>query len=375
LSYVFRDSNLDFKMFLGFGEIMARIAPPGSLRWRQALPGAVQVTWGGGEANVCASLAMLGQQARYLTALPQTPIAEALITTLRGLGVDTSQILWRKQGRLGLYFVEGGANQRGSTVVYDRAQSAISLAEPAEFDFAAVLKDVHWLHLTGITPAISAAACRSNLALARQAHQTGVTVSCDLNFRKKLWNWEPTKKPAALAREQMTELLPFVDLVIANEEDAADVLGIHAAQTDVAAGKIDASAYTSVAEQIVGKFPNLKHVAITLRESISANHNNWGAMLYLTAEKKAHFAPLDAQNQYQPYEIRDIIDRVGAGDSFAAGLLYALNSSDFAAPSQAISFAVAASCLKHSIPGDFNYVTLDEITALMAGNASGRVQR
>src|SRR5262249_30627036 len=176
-------------------------------------------------------------------------------------------------------------------------------------------------------------------------------------FRKKLWNWDATKKPAALAREKMTELLPFVDLVIANEEDAADVLGIHAAQTDVAAGKIDAAAYTSVAEQIVRQFPNVKHVAITLRESISANHNNWGAMLYVAAEKKAHFAPLGTNNEYQPYEIRDIIDRVGAGDSFAAGLLYALNSADFATPAQAISFAVAASCLKHSIQGDFNYVT------------------
>jgi 2-dehydro-3-deoxygluconokinase len=362
-------------MFLGFGEIMARIAPPGSLRWQQALPGAVQVTWGGGEANVCASLSLLGQEARYLTALPKTPIAEALVTTLRGLGVDTSHTLWRKEGRLGLYFVEGGANQRGSTVVYDRAHSAISLAEPAEFDFTAALKDVHWLHVTGITPAISAAACRSNLALAKQAKQAGVTVSCDLNFRKKLWNWEKAKKPAALAREKMTELLPFVDLVIANEEDAADVLGIHAAHSDVTAGKINASAYTSVAEQIVSQFSNVKHVAITLRESLSANHNNWGGLLYVAADKTSHFAPLAENENYQPYEIHNIVDRVGAGDSFAAGLLYALNSTDFAAPAKAISFAVAASCLKHSIQGDFNYVTKDEITALLSGNASGRVQR
>jgi 2-dehydro-3-deoxygluconokinase len=362
-------------MFLGFGEIMARIAPPGSLRWRQALPGAVQVTWGGGEANACASLALLGQKARYLTALPKTPIAEALVATLRGLGVDTDQTLWRKEGRLGLYFVEGGANQRGSTVVYDRAHSAISLAEPAEFDFAAALKDVHWLHVTGITPAISAAACRANLALVKQAKQAGVTVSCDLNFRKKLWKWDAGKKPAALAREKMTELLPFVDLVIANEEDASDVLGIQAAHSDVAAGKINAAAYTSVAEQIVRQFPNVKQVAITLRESISANHNNWGGMLYVTADRQSHFAPLGENGAYQPYEICDIVDRVGAGDSFAAGLLYAVNSSQFGAPDKAIGFAVAASCLKHSIQGDFNYVTLDEIVALISGNVSGRVQR
>jgi 2-dehydro-3-deoxygluconokinase len=362
-------------MFLGFGEIMARIAPPGSLRWQQALPGAVQVTWGGGEANVCASLALLGQQSRYLTALPKTPIVEALVTTLRGLGVDTSHTLWRKDGRLGLYFVEGGANQRGSTVVYDRTGSAISLAEPAEFDFAAALKDIHWLHVTGITPAISAAACRSNLALAKQAKQAGITVSCDLNFRKKLWNWDPAKKPAALAREKMTELLPFVDLVIANEEDAADVLAIHAAHSDVAAGKINPAAYTSVAEQIVSQFSNVQHVAITLRESLSANHNNWGAMLYIAAEKRSHFAPVNESNNYKPYEIHNIVDRVGAGDSFAAGLLYALNCPDFSAPAKAISFAVAASCLKHSIQGDFNYITREEILTLLSGNASGRVQR
>ncbi len=368
-------TNDNNAMFLGFGEIMARIAPPGGLRWRQALPGAVQITWGGGEANVCASLALFGQQARYLTALPKTPIADSIVATLRGLGVDTSQVLWRKEGRLGLYFVEGGANQRGSTVVYDRSHSAISLAEPNEFDFDAALKDVHWLHVTGITPAISAAACRANLELAKRAKQAGATVSCDLNFRKKLWTWEPGKAPPALAREHMSQLLPFVDLVIANEEDAADVLGIHATGTDVTTGRIDAAAYKSVAEQIVTRFPNVQHVAITLRESLSADHNNWGAMLYVAAEKQAHFAPVNSRGEYQSYEIRDIVDRVGSGDSFAAGLLYALNSPDFAAPPQAISFAVAASCLKHSIQGDFNYVTRDEVAALMSGNASGRVQR
>jgi len=362
-------------MFLAFGEIMARIAPPASLRWRQALPGAVNVTWGGGEANVCASLALLGQQARYLTALPRTPVAEALVATLRGIGVDTSQILWRKEGRLGLYFVEAGANQRGSTVIYDRAGSAASLAGPDEYDFAAALAGVTWLHVTGITPAIGQAPCRANLALAEQAKAAGATVSCDLNFRKKLWSWRAGTAPKALARECMAELLPFVDLVIANEEDAADVLDIHAAGTDVAAGKIDAAAYTRVAQQIVARFPNVSRVAITLRESISANHNNWGGMLYDAASRQAHFAPLDAQGAHQPYEIRDIVDRVGAGDSFAAGLLYAVNSSEFRDGPKAISFAVAASCLKHSIQGDFNYVTRDEVTALLAGNATGRVQR
>lgn len=362
-------------MFLGFGEIMARIAPPGQLRWRQALPGAVQVTWGGGEANVCASLALFGQPARYLTALPRTPIAESLVASLRGLGVDTERILWRKEGRLGLYFVEGGANQRGSTVIYDRAHSTVSLAGPEEYDFQAVLDGVKWLHVTGITPAISAAACQANLAIVRQAKQAGIGVSCDLNFRKKLWNWQPGTEPKKLASQRMREVLPFVDLVIANEEDAADVLGIHAAATDVAAGRIDAQAYVGVARQIVGQFPNVARVAITLRQSHSANHNDWGALLYEAQSRQAHFAPLGPRGEYQPYEIRDIVDRVGAGDSFAAGLLHALHSADHSAPEKAIAFAVAASCLKHSIQGDFNYVTRDEVTALLAGNATGRVQR
>ena len=325
-------------MFLAFGEIMARIAPPGKLRWRQALPGAVEVTWGGGEANVCASLALLGCQARFLTALPRTPIAEAVAGTLRGLGVDTSHILWRKEGRLGLYFVEGGANQRGSTVIYDRAGSAASLAGPEEYDFAAALAGVKWLHVTGITPAISEAACGANLALVRQAKEAGAQVSCDLNFRKKLWNWRPGTPPAALARECMSQLLPHVDLVIANEEDAADVLGIHAAGTDVAAGKIDAKAYTGVAEQIVTQFPSVKHVAITLRQSISADHNDWGAMLYDATALQAHLAPLGPGGQYQPHEIRDIVDRVGAGDSFAAGLLVCAHHSRFGSARQSHRF-------------------------------------
>lgn len=361
-------------MFLAFGEIMARIAPPGQLRWRQALPGEVQITWGGGEANVCASLALLGQQARYLTALPRTPISESIASTLAGLGVDTSSILWRKEGRLGLYFVEVGANQRGSTVIYDRAHSAISLAAPEEYDFAAALNGVRWLHVTGITPAISETACRANLALIEQAKAAGVTVSCDLNFRKKLWNWRPGTAPKTLARECMPDVLKHVDLVIANEEDAADVLDIHASGTNVATGQLDAGAYEQVARQIVSRFPNVTRVAITLRESHSADHNDWGAMLYDAREQRAYFAP-QQNGVYAPYEIKNIVDRVGAGDSFAAGLLFALNSPDYAAPDQAIAFAVAASCLKHSVHGDFNYVTRDEVAALLAGNASGRVQR
>jgi 2-dehydro-3-deoxygluconokinase len=362
-------------MFLGFGEIMARIAPEGCRRWRQSLPGRVELTWGGGEANVCASLAMFGQPVRYLTALPRHPISESLVASLRGLGVDTGSVLWRKAGRLGLYFVEAGANQRGSTVVYDRSDSAISLAGPEEYDFAAALEGVHWLHVTGITPSISENACRANLELVRRAKQAGATVSCDLNYRKKLWNWRPDVDKRALAGECMSEVLQHVDLVIGNEEDAADVLGIHAAGTDVQRGQINAAAYEQVAREIVSRFPGVSRVAITLRESISADHNNWGGLLFDTAENRSFLAPLDDGGAYRPYEIRDIVDRVGAGDSFAAGLLYALNSETYREPSQAIAFAVAASCLKHSVHGDFNYVTAAEVAALAAGNASGRVQR
>jgi 2-dehydro-3-deoxygluconokinase len=362
-------------MFLGFGEIMARIAPPGHLRWAQTLPGSAQVTWGGGEANVCASLALFGASARYLTALPKTPVTQAMVATLRGLGVDVGHVLWRKEGRLGLYFVEVGANQRGSTVLYDRSHSAVSLAEPAEYHFAAALAGIQSVHVTGITPAISEAACRANLELVKQAKDSGASVSCDLNFRKKLWNWKSGVKPRELARQCMAEVLPFVDLVIANEEDAADVLDIHAAGTDVAQGRIDAASYEQVARQIISRFPNVSRVAITLRESVSADHNNWGAMLFDAKLGKAFFAPLNHHGEYEPFEIRDIIDRVGGGDSFAAGLLFALNSPEFADPQSAISFAVAASCLKHSVQGDFNYVTKEEVVALMGGNASGRVQR
>jgi 2-dehydro-3-deoxygluconokinase len=362
-------------MFLSFGEVMVRVAPEAHLRWRQAVPGRVDVTWGGGEANVSASLAMFGQKTRYLTALPRHAISDSLVATLRGLGVDVDHILWRNEGRLGVYFVEVGSNQRGSTVIYDREYSAVSLAGPDEYDFEAALDGVHWLHVTGITPAISENACRSNLELVRLAKKAGVTVSCDLNFRKKLWNWCPGTDRRALARECMSHVLRYVDLVIANEEDAADVLDIHAEGTDVVQGTIDAAAYASVAREIVSRFNNVSRVAITLRQSISADHNNWGAMLYDVAVDKAFLAPLDSQGEYRPHQIRDIVDRVGGGDSFAGGLLYALNSEEASQPDQAIRFAVAASCLKHSIKGDFNYVTVPEVKALAGGDVTGRVQR
>ncbi|MCX7012237.1 MAG: sugar kinase [Candidatus Sumerlaeota bacterium] len=362
-------------MHLTFGEIMMRVAPEGNLRFRQAMPGKVDITFAGAEANVCASLAMYGEKTRYLTALPDTPITQALLAVLKGLGIDTTCVLMRKQGRLGIYFLETGANQMSSNVLYDRDLSAISLAAPNEYDFNKALDGVHWVHVTGITPSLSENAYLSTLKLVQEAKSKGASVSCDLNFRKKLWNWKPGRSSKELANQCMSQILPFVDLVIGNEEDASDVLGISAEGTSVEEGRINAQAYEQVARQIVERFRNVKRVAIALRESISASHNNWGGMLFDAATDRAYFAPVDEKGEYCSYEIRNIVDRVGGGDSFGAGLIYGLNSKDYGTPEMALRFAVAASCLKHSIKGDFNYVTKEEVAALVAGQASGRVRR
>jgi 2-dehydro-3-deoxygluconokinase len=362
-------------MIVAFGEVMLRVTPAGMWRFRQALPGAVEGTFGGGEANVSGSLALLGRPARFVTALPKHAIADTVVGWLQSLGVDTQYVLRRDEGRLGIYFLEGGANQLASNVIYDRDHSAIGLASAEEYRFEAALEGATRVHVTGITPSLSENAFLATLRLVELAKQKKALVSCDLNFRKKLWRWRPGTDAQTLARECMSRILPYVDLVIGNEEDAEKVLGIKAAGTTVEAGRINPAAYEDVARQIRQQFPGVGQVAITLRESVSASHNNWGAMLYDAKAARAFFAPLDAEGAYRPYEMRNIVDRVGAGDSFAAGLLYALDSADYAEPSAAIRFAVAASCLKHSIPGDVNYATLAQIQALAAGQASGRVQR
>ncbi len=353
---------------------MGRLAPEGQLRFRQALPGRMEMTFGGAEANVAASIAQLGGNARFVTALPKHAIADACVGSLTGLGVDTSFIARTSGGRLGLYFLETGANQRPSNVIYDRANSSVSQAPASAYQWKEIFEGAAWLHTTGITPALSKTASESVLFAVRAAKENGLMVSCDLNFRKKLWNWESGTDSKALAGRTMREMLPYVDVVIANEEDAADVLGIHAANTDVESGHLDISAYPDVASQIASQFPNVKFVAITLRESISATHNNWGAMLYEVATKKAHFAPL-RDGAYKPYEIRDIVDRVGGGDSFGAGLIFALTTPDLSQPEKAIAFAVAASCLCHSVVGDVNFTSRAEAEALMGGSGSGRVNR
>lgn len=353
---------------------MARLAPPGFQRFRQALPGALHVTFAGAEANVAASITMLGGTARFVTALPKNAIADACVDRLRGLGIDTRHIVRTKEGRLGLYFLETGANQRASQVIYDRDGASVALTPADRYPWPAIFEGARWFHISGITPAVSRLAAEAALAAVQAAKQAGATVSCDLNFRKKLWNWDAAQKPRALAEATMRGLLQFVDVVIANEEDCSDVLGIRAGASDVHAGKLEIDRYADVARQVVGQFPNVGHVAITLRESFSASHNNWGAMLYVAKDNQAHFAPL-TNGQYAPYEIRNIVDRVGGGDAFASGLIFALTTPELSEPSTALRFATAASCLAHSIEGDFNYVSRAEVEALMGGAASGRVVR
>lgn len=337
-----------------FGEIMMRLATPRYERFVQAHE--FEVTYGGGEANVAVSLANYGQNARFLTALPKNDVGQACLNFIRQFGVDTSHIV-RQGDRLGIYFLEGGAAQRGSKVVYDRAASAIAEIKPGDIDWDKALAGVDWFHWTGITPAISQGAADACLEGIRAARSKGITVSADLNYRKNLWKYG--KK----ASEVMPELVALCDVAIGNEEDADKVFGIAASGADVEGGKVEAEAYRGVAEALVAKFPNLKKVAITLRGSLSASHNTWSGILYQDGE--LYTGPL--------YDIAFIVDRVGGGDSFCGGLIFAML--DGREPQACIDFAVAASCLKHSIHGDFNQATIGEVEALIKGGGSGRVQR
>ena len=356
-----------------FGEVMGRLTPNGFLRLRQGLPGQLNVTFAGAEANVAGSLAQLGYDALFVTAMPNNDLADACIASLQASGI-ASHVLRTDYGRLGLYFLETGANQRPSRVLYDRDHSSISLTEPEAYDWNGIFRGSNWFHVTGITPALSEVAARATLVAAQTAQAAGLTVSCDLNYRGKLWGWRKSTSRRALASEVMGELLKHVDVLIANEGDCGDVLGIHAAGSDVASGAIDTSRYPDVAAQVSERFPNLNLIATTLRESVSASHNRWGAMLYDAREQKAHFAP-QTGGAYQPYEIYNIVDRVGAGDSFAAGLIYALTHPEYKGLSAALEFATAASCLAHSVVSDFNWSTREEIDALVGGSVSGRVER
>ena len=339
--------------FVTFGEIMMRLNPEGYLRFVQA--DKFEASYAGGEANVAVSLANYGLEASFVTKLPANPLGEAARNTVRHFGVDTSGISWGGP-RLGLYFVEKGASQRASKVVYDRAGSSIALAKRGDFDWNAILKGAGWFHFTGITPALGGELPEICLDALKVCRERKITVSCDLNYRGKLWSREE-------AGRTMSKLVPYVDVLIANEADAADVFGIKAAGSDVDSGKLDKAGYVSVAEQLVRRF-GCRKVAITLRTSLSAFDNKWAGMLYDGKSGKAAFS-----TEYAVH----IVDRVGGGDSFGGGLVYALATGK--KDQAAIGFAVAASCLKHSIEHDFNLVTVAEVEALAAGNASGRVQR
>ncbi len=339
------------KRVVTFGEIMLRLAPEGYYRFVQAE--SYGATYGGGEANVAVSLANYGFDAAFVTKLPDHDIGQAAVNSLRRFGVDTTGIT-RGGDRVGIYFLEKGASQRPSKVIYDRAGSSIATATRADFDWDKLLEGADWFHFTGITPALGDEVAAICLEAVKAAKARGITVSCDLNYRKKLWTREK-------AGQVMGELCQYVDVCIANEEDASDVFGIRAANTDVTRGEVNHEGYKQVAEQLKARF-GFQKVAITLRSSISANDNDWAAMLY------------DGNDFYFSKQYRmHIVDRVGGGDSFGGGLIYA-SLSGFA-PQETIEFAVAASCLKHSIEGDFNQVSVDEVMKLAGGDASGRVQR
>lgn len=343
------------KKIVTFGEIMLRLSPPGFLRFTQAR--SFDVIYGGGEANVAASLAQFGMLVDYITRLPKNDIGEACLQYLRQYGIGTSKVILGGE-RLGIYFLENGAVQRGSKVIYDRANSSLASIQKGMLDWQQIFADADWFHWTGITPAVSQGAAEVCLEAVQTAKRLGVTVSCDLNYRKNLWKW------GRKASEVMPELVSSCDVAIGNEEDAEKVFGIKAPEVDVIAGKVEASQYLYVCEQLVQRFPSLKTVAITLRGSISASHNTWSGVLWQAGS--FYRAPI--------YDITHIVDRVGGGDAFASGLIYGLRS--FGADYQrALNFAVAASCLKHSIIGDFNQVSVTEVEGIMGGDVSGRVSR
>lgn len=339
------------KKIVTFGELMLRLAPENYLRFVQSEK--YLATFGGAEANVAVSLANYGMDVAFVSKLPTHEIGQSAVNSLRKFGVDTSLIV-RGGERVGIYYCEKGASQRPSKVIYDRAYSAISMATIDDFDWDKIFDGVAWFHFTGITPALSDSVAEICLQAVKIARQRGITVSCDLNFRKKLW----TKEKAC---KVMSELCHYIDYCIANEEDAKDVFGIEAEDTDIYNGKLNHDGYISVAKQLTEKF-GFKGVAITLRESKSANDNDWSGMLYTGGE--AYFS--------KKYGMH-IVDRVGGGDSFGGGLIYSLLNGY--TPKQSIEFAVAASCLKHSIEGDYNMVSVSEVQNLAGGDASGRVQR
>lgn len=336
-----------------FGEIMLRLSPPDHEVILQSP--VFEATFGGAEANVAVSLANLGEDVSYVTAVPANPLGDAMVREVRKFGVCTCHVK-RSGERLGIYFTEKGACMRPSKVIYDRAHSSIAEVKPGDFDWDAILDGAEWFHVTGITPAIAKGTAEVTIEAVKKCKEKGITVSCDLNFRKKLWKWGKS------APEVMGEIVQYADLAVGNEEDCQHSLGIQA-DIDVTKGELDVEQYKKLTDKVLKAFPNLERIAITLRESHSADDNDWSAVL------------ADRENFYvsRKYPIRDIVDRVGGGDSFAAGLIYGLRN--LSSPKEALEFAVAFSALKHTIPGDFNYASKEDAFTLMKGDVSGRVQR
>ncbi len=377
--FEFRVNNASGELIVArivtFGEIMARMAPSGVMRLQQVLPGSLDVTFAGAEANVAASLAILGTDVEFVTALPVSPLTDGCLASLRSLGIGTRYLQISERGRFGIYFVEMGANQRPSRVYYDREHTSISQAKPGDFDWKSILADAEWLHLTGITPALSKSAAETTLEAAQMARGMRVRVSCDINFRSKLWRWDANRSPQALAGDVLSQLIPLVNLLMASEEDGR-LLGV--TLPSVAADRVVDSAYhieraVEFAKEMHSRFPNIELFSTTFREQLSASHNNWGAMLFDTRSSNTTLSPLK-DRLYRPYEIRNIVDRVGSGDAFDAGLLFGLTHSDFD-HQRTLDFATAAACLAHSVIGDCNFATREEIEELMHGSGTGRVVR
>jgi len=350
-----------------FGEIMLRLTPPGVLRLPQVLPGTLKAAFAGAEANVAVAVAQLGGQARFVTALPHNPVGDGAVAVLRASGVDVRHVVRTELGRCGTYFIETGASQRGGLVLYDRDGSSFALNRFDDYPWSAALAGAGWFHTTGISAGVSRIAAEATARSVQLARAAGLTISIDLNFRRKLWRWEPGAAPEQLYRRTLAEIIPGIDVLIGNARDIAAVIGEDFAES------ASAEAHVALATRIAQQFSHISWIAITLRENDSASSNRWGAMLFRTKDAAAYFAP--GGSAYRPYGIDTIVDRVGTGDAFAGALIFALQTAELADPAKAIAFATAAGCLAHSIKGDFFYCTRAEVESLMNGSGAGYLSR
>ncbi len=373
---------------VALGEIMARLSSPGHLRLGQCMPGELEVIFAGAEASVAMSIAHLGGDAAFVTALPDHAIADACVASVRSVGVDTRQILRTAAGRLGLYFLEAGINQRPAKVIYDREGSSIAITPPSAYDWEAIFASADWLVISGITPAISAVGAELTRVAVHEATIRGVQVLCDFNYRGKLWHWDPATPPRQLAVRTIAALMPSIDLFVAGSDEMAEILAVSSG-VDAEPPSRDAP-FAVVARRLAERFPRLAHVATTVRNSHSASRQEVGGLLLDVRNDRIHAAPragaivdksdepasvADESRLSGGYLIEQIVDRIGTGDAFTAGLLFALTTPEWAAPERAIAFATAAYCLSHSVHGDFHFSTREEIEELVAGDTSGRVQR